>query len=82
MKRCIWDSKSKACIVIEGLQGRSVASVCSEFQITYSMYYRWRDTFLANATQAFETGTTNRRKDRCTAENQKLKQAADELTLE
>ena len=52
MKRRIWDSKSKARIVLEGLQGRSVASLCSEYQITQSMYYRWRDTFLANAAQA------------------------------
>ena len=82
MKRRIWDSKSKARIVLEGLQGRSVASLCSEYQITQSMYYRWRDTFLANAAQAFETGTTNRREERLTAENQKLKQAVGELTLE
>ena len=41
MKRRIWDSKSKARIVLEGLQGRSVASLCSEYQITQSMYYRW-----------------------------------------
>ena len=46
------------------------------------MYYRWRDTFLANAAQAFETSTTNRREERLSAENQKLKQAVGELTLE
>jgi hypothetical protein len=46
------------------------------------MYYRWRDTFLANAAQAFEAGTTNRREERLSAENQKLKQAVGELTLE
>jgi len=46
------------------------------------MYYRWRDTFLVNAAQPFETGTTNRREERLTAENQKLKQAVGELTLE
>ena len=46
------------------------------------MYYRWRDTFLANAAQAFEVSTTNRRKERLSAENQKLKQAVGELTLE
>ena len=82
MKRRTWDSKSKARIVLEGLQGRSVASICNEYQITQSMYYRWRDTFLANADQVFETGTTNRREERLTAENQKLKQAVGELTLE
>lgn len=46
------------------------------------MHYRWRDTFLANAAQALETGTTNRREERLTAENQKLKQAVGELTME
>ncbi len=37
--------------------------------------------FLANAAQAFETGTTNRNEERRLAENQKLKQAVGELTL-
>ena len=74
MKRRIWDSKNKARIVLEGLQGRSVATLCNECQITQSMYYRWRGTFLANAAQAFETGTTNRREERLTAEKQKFKQ--------
>ncbi len=82
MKRRTWDSKIKARIVLEGVQGRSVASICSEYQISQTMYYRWRDTFLANAAQAFETGVTNRREERLAAENQKLKQAVGELTLE
>lgn len=46
------------------------------------MYYRWRDTFLANAAQAFETTAVNRREERLLSENQKLKQAVGELTLE
>jgi len=82
MKRRTWDSKSKARIVLEGLQGRSVAGICSEYQITQGMYYRWRDMFLANAAQAFETGTTTRREERLATENKKLKQAVGELTLE
>jgi transposase-like protein len=82
MKRRDWDSKSKARIVLEGLQGRSVASICSEYQISQSMYYRWRDTFLANAGQVFETNAVTRREERLLAENRKLKQAIGELTLE
>lgn len=82
MERRTWDSKTKARIVLEGLQGRSVASICNEYQITQSMYYRWRDTFLANAPQAFETTATTRKEERLAAENQKLKQAVGELTLE
>ena len=82
MKRREWDSKSKARIVLEGLQGRSVASICTEYEISQSMYYRWRDTFLANAAQAFESQAATRREERLLSENNKLKQAVGELTLE
>ena len=82
MKRRNWDGKTKARVVLEGLQGRSVASICTEYQISQSVYYRWRDTFLANAGQVFETGAVNKREERLVAENQKLKQALGEPTLE
>ena len=82
MKRREWDSKSKAQIVLEGLQGRSIASICTEYEISQSMYYRWRDTFLANAAQAFESKAVNRREERLLSENKKLKQAVGELALE
>ena len=82
MKRRDWDSKSKARIVLEGLQGRPVASICTEYQISQSQYYRWRDIFLANVGQVFETNAVTRREGRLLAENQKLKQAVGELTLE
>ena len=38
MKCRDWDSKTKARIVLEGLQGRSVASICTEYQISQSVY--------------------------------------------
>jgi len=82
MKRRNWDSKIKARIVMEGLQGRSVANICNEYEISQSMYYRWRDTFMENAGQVFETNAVNRREERLAAENMKLKQAVGELTLE
>ena len=82
MKRREWDSKSKARIVLEGLQGRPIASICTEYEISQSMYYRWRDTFLANAAQAFESQAVTRREERLLSENSKLKQAVGELTLE
>ena len=41
MKRRDWDNKTKCKIVMEGLQGRSVASICNEYEISQSMYYRW-----------------------------------------
>ena len=51
MKRCKWDLKSKAGIVLEGLRGRSVGELlCSEHQ-----YYQWWERFLGQAYWAFET---------------------------
>ena len=82
MKRRVWDSKSKTKIVLEGLHGRSVASICSEYQISQGMYYRWRDTFLENAPQAFETNAITRREELLERENNKLKQVIGDLHLE
>ena len=33
-----WDSKTKAKIVLEGLKGRSVVDICTEYSISQSMY--------------------------------------------
>ena len=82
MKRREWDSKTKTKIVLESLQGRSIASICNEYEISQSMFYRWRDIFLENADQAFEVNATTRREERLQKENTRLKQAIGELHLE
>lgn len=80
--RRTWDSKSKAQIVMEGLKGRAVASICTEYAISQSMYYKWRDVFLANASQAFEVNSITKKEQYLEVQNKKLKQAIGELTLE
>ena len=82
MKRRQWDSKSKARIVLEGLRGRSVDTLCDEYRISAGTYYRWRDTLLDGAWRAFESATSDRREKRLLAENQKLKKAVGALTLD
>lgn len=81
MKRRDWDNKTKCKIVMEGLQGRSVASICNEYEISQSMYYRWRDTFMENASTAFEVNAQTRRKN-AWKENNRLKQLIGDLHLE
>ena len=54
MQRRKWDAKTKALIVLEGLKGKPVAEICTEHQINQSLYYQWRDQFLANAAKAFD----------------------------
>ena len=82
MKRRQWDPKTKAMIVIEGLKGKSVAELCTEHQISQSLYYQWRDQFLANATKAFEGQQQNQKEARLGRENARLKTLVGELTLE
>jgi transposase-like protein len=43
MKRRQWDAKAKARIVLEGLQGRPIAELCHEPQISQNQQYQGRD---------------------------------------
>jgi hypothetical protein len=38
-----WDANTNALMVLEGLQGNSVAEICTEHQSSQSLYYQWRD---------------------------------------
>ena len=69
MKRRNWDAKTKAKIVLEGLSGRSVSEICTEYGIGQTQYYRWRDQFLARAHRAFDS-------ERDGSEVQRLKKRA------
>jgi transposase-like protein len=49
MHRRLWDAKTKAHIVLDCLQGKPVAEICHEHQISQSQYYQWREQLLAHA---------------------------------
>ena len=82
MHRRKWDAKTKVMIVLQGLQGKPVAELCTEHQISQSLYYQWRDQFLANATKAFEGQQQSQKEARLGRENARLKTLVGELTLE
>jgi transposase-like protein len=82
MKRRKWDAHTKAMIVIEGLKGKPVAELCTEHQISQSLYYQWRDQFLAQAAKAFDDPQRTRKEARLQQENARLKQLIGELTFE
>lgn len=82
MERRKWDSKTKVQIVIQGLKGRTVAEICSEYRISQNQYYQWRDQFLSNAGKTFEAAKQSRTEERLARENEKLKSLIGELTLE
>jgi transposase-like protein len=82
MHRRQWDAETKTKMVIQGLQGRPVAELCNEYQISQSLYYQWRDQFLANASKAFDGQQRHRKETRLVRENARLKALVGELTLE
>ena len=82
MHRRKWDAQMKAKMVIQGLQGKPIAEICHEHQISQAQYYQWRDQFLAHAANAFEVNQQNRTEARLAKENTRLKTLVGELTLE
>jgi len=82
MKRRQWDAKTKAKIVLEGLSGRSISEICSQYQISQNQYYQWRDRFLSEAHRAFEGKAHGSEVVRLKAKTQKLQQIIGALTVE
>jgi len=47
MKRRKFDPDKKVAIVLEGLKGETtIAELCKKYQISETLYYRWRNKFL------------------------------------
>jgi len=83
MKYRKWDPKTKAKIVLEGLnKTMSLADLCNKYQISQSQYYRWVDEFQANANKAFESTRTNKKEQKLYSEIKKLKEVIAELSIE
>ena len=54
-KRRKFTAQFKLETVMDGLRGeKSIAQICRERNITESLYYKWRDTFVEQAPRIFE----------------------------
>jgi transposase-like protein len=82
MKRRNWTPEQKVKVVLEGLRGRPVGEICSDYSITQNMYYRWRDQFLSSAHKVFKSDKNASRTARLERENARLKSLVGELALE
>jgi len=82
MKRRVWESKTKAKIVLEGLSGRPVSELCSQYQISQNQYYQWRDKFLSESYRAFEGKADGAEVSRLKAKTERLQQIIGALTVE
>jgi transposase-like protein len=53
MKPPTIDSETKMAAVLEGFRGESsITDICRQYQISGSLYYRWRDKFLKGGSPA------------------------------
>ena len=82
MPRRKWDARTKALIVLQGVKGTPVSTLCTEHQLSQAQYYEWRDQFLANASKAFEVHQHTDQVQRLERENSRLKRVVADLTLE
>ena len=82
MTRRKWDAETKAIVVLEGLKGMPVGTICQDHQISQAQYYQWRDQFLVNAPKTVEVAQQTEREARLQRENARLKSLVGELTLE
>ena len=82
MKRRKWDSQTKAKIVLEGLSGRSISELCSEYEISQNQYYLWRDKFLKDSHKAFENHENGHEVVRLQKKAAKLERIIGCLTVE
>lgn len=82
MKRRKWDATTQCTIVLEGLKGTPVGTMCQDYQISQTQYAQWRDPVLANAPKTFEVAQQTDREARLQREHPRLKNLVGELTLE
>lgn len=83
MKYRKWDPKTKAQIVLEGLQNKvPLAQLCNHYHITQSQYYYWLNELEAKAPRIFESAKQSKKEQRLLEENKKLKRIIAELSIE
>jgi transposase-like protein len=64
MNRRKFDPETKIAIVLEGLKGNTtIAELCRKYQISETLYYKWRDKFLEGGRKAFLSPESDREKE-------------------
>ena len=83
MKYRKWDSKTRAKIVLEGLENNiPLSRLCNRYQISRSQYYYWLNEFQAKAHEIFESTRRTKKEQRLLEENKTLKRIIANLTIE
>ena len=53
-----WKPEEKLAVVMDGLRGRPVREICTEYGISDAQYYKWRDEALRAMQGAFQDKRT------------------------
>lgn len=63
-QRRTYDADFKLDTVMEGIRGeKSIAQICRDRGIKDSLYYKWRDQFIARAAEVFEDQRGSKNQD-------------------
>jgi transposase len=82
-KRRYWTAQRKAKLVMELLSRSTPATqICRREGISPSMLYQWRDRFMAGAERALLGRGLSAEEERLRMENERLRNAVAELTVE
>lgn len=83
MKYRRWDSKTKAKIVLESLEGKTpVSEICNKYGIRQSTFTYWLKAFEQKGYQVFESNKRSKKEQRLKDENAKLKKIIAELSID
>ena len=59
-----WSSEEKLAIVLDGLKGRSVREICTEYGVSETQYYKWRDEALNLLKDGFKDKRSRESRDK------------------
>jgi transposase-like protein len=83
MKYRKWDPKTKAQVVLEGLEQRiPLVDLCTKYGIRQSTYYYWLKELQAKGHKVFESTKQSKKEQRLIEENAKLKKVIAELSID
>ena len=83
MKYRKWDSKMKAKVVMECMEGKvPIAEICNKYSIRQSTFAYWLKIFEQKGYQVFESNKRSKKELKLKDENIKLKKIIAELSID
>ena len=82
MKRKMRSNREKLEIVLSGINGMKVSTICNQYVINQSQCYAWRDQFLSKAETVFDADKKNSRMEKLMEENKEYREVIADPTLE